>query len=98
MGSLVYKGSFKNGLKQGKGTGYHHTGTVNYEGDWEDDMMHGKGRLFSILGDLLYDGVFLNGQPQVPIKKGKAVMSPAKRRNDTSELNTNDHEQLLKEV
>lgn len=42
---LRYKGSYKNGKKDGKGILYNYGDTIAYEGDFSNDVPHGIGRI-----------------------------------------------------
>ena len=42
----LYKGNFKNGVRQGFGTGMLTTKAI-YKGEWSDDLPHGNGILYS---------------------------------------------------
>ncbi|MFN9902716.1 MAG: hypothetical protein ACK55Z_28830, partial [bacterium] len=50
----IYKGHWKNGIKEGYGKQRWKDGSV-YEGDWKDGMVSGKGKLIHANGDV-YDG------------------------------------------
>jgi hypothetical protein len=54
---FIYKGTFKNGLKHGRGTCWWPDGTW-YEGDWENDLPNGRGR------GIMFNGRYFEGQAE----------------------------------
>ena len=57
----VYEGSFKNGLKHGKGT-LTTRNNRSYEGDWKNDKPHGFG-INTFPNGKIYTGNFDKGKP-----------------------------------
>ena len=57
----IYKGTFKDGLKHGKGT-LTTRNNRSYEGDWENDKPHGFG-INTFPNGKIYTGNFFKGKP-----------------------------------
>mgnify|MGYP001214295699 FL=1 len=57
----IYEGSFKDGLKHGRGT-LTTRNNRSYEGDWENDKPHGFG-INTFPNGKVYTGNFSNGRP-----------------------------------
>jgi hypothetical protein len=57
----IYKGTFKDGLKHGKGT-LTTRNNRSYEGDWENDKPHGFG-INTFPNGKIYTGNFFEGKP-----------------------------------
>ncbi len=51
VAGTIYKGQFKNNLKNGKGTMKYYDGSF-YSGEWKDDEYHAKGTLKEIDGQI----------------------------------------------
>ena len=63
---IMYRGSFKNGLRHGKGCFYYSNGVVKYNGPWENDLPEGNGTLYrddgSVWGEIICSkGTFTAG-------------------------------------
>lgn len=59
---LVYSGSIKDGLRDGRGCLKSKSGIIKYDGEWKEDKINGYGKLFiSVSGDR-YEGHFRNGK------------------------------------
>ncbi len=57
-----YEGNWKDGMKEGKGTLYHASGTLKYEGLFQADMEAGQGIQYDEkTGAKIYEGEWLNG-------------------------------------
>ena len=62
MNGDEYKGTFKDGLKSGRGAmTYSSTGNI-YDGEWEDDEHHGQGTLTEFTTGNVFDGGWKNGK------------------------------------
>jgi hypothetical protein len=58
----VYKGEFKDGVRNGFGKFRHSDGNY-YEGEYQDDKKHGHGRQQRADGSLAYEGKWENDKP-----------------------------------
>ena len=58
---LIFKGEYKNGLRNGKGTEYDRAGELMFEGEYLNGLRNGQGKEYS-LGKLVFEGEFLNGK------------------------------------
>ena len=55
-----YKGTWRNGLREGHGTGHYRNAGMEYSGEWNEDLFHGNGKLTLNNGDVI-EGQWLNG-------------------------------------
>ena len=57
-GVMVYKGHFKNGMKEGKGCSYYMNRCLMYDGYWQNDMANGHGKFHNDEGIVVVEGDF----------------------------------------
>lgn len=59
-GVMVYKGAFKNGLREGGGCSYYPNHVLMYDGEWRNDMANGYGKFNNSEGIMVVEGNFEN--------------------------------------
>ncbi len=79
---LEFKGEFKDGRLEGKGS-FHSSSGIDYEGEWKNGNLHGQGTL-SQNGDS-YVGQFINGR-----KAGKGTMKSASGMSYTGDFSNGE--------
>ena len=63
-GVMVYKGQFKNGVREGKGCSYYANHCLMYDGYWQNNMANGHGKFHNDEGMVVVEGDFENNMYQ----------------------------------
>ena len=60
--SLIFKGEYLNGKRNGKGKEYNDYGNLKFDGEYLNGKRNGKGKEYKWEGTLIFEGEYVNGE------------------------------------